>query len=227
MTTRRWRQECVIAGAPSRLDADHLDFGRPGLDHVTHAGGERPAAEGDQDGVERRRGVGQFQADGRRALAGLDVQAVFDQPDAVVPREGRRPLAGHLDVAVHQLQPGVQCADAVKLGRRREAGCHDGDLQPPAAAGPGQGLAEVARAGAHHGSRAIVGEQARDYLGAAGLEAADRVRRFELDAHRAPQAGLQRLAAVQRSVEKNRVDHPASRPDPGSVKARLLHGTAA
>jgi hypothetical protein len=39
--------------------------------------------------------------------------------------------------------------------------------------------------------------------------------------------GLQRLAAVQRSVEENRVDHLASRPDPGSVEARLLHDTAA
>lgn len=73
----------------------------------------------------------------------------------------------------------------------------------------------------------MAGEQARDDLGAAGLEAADRVRRFELDAHHAPETGLQRLAAVQRSVEKNRVDHPASRPDPGSVQARLLHDTAA
>ena len=194
---------------------------------MTHTGGQRPAAQGNQDGVERRHGARQFQADGRRALAGLDVGAVFDQPDAVVPREGRRPLASHVEVAVHQLQPGVQCADAIKLGRRREAGCHDGDLQPPAATGPGEGLAEVARAGAHHGSRAMAGEQARDDLGAAGLEAADRVRRFELDAHRAPEAGLQRLAPVQRSVEKNRVDHPASRPDPGSVEARLLHDTAA
>jgi hypothetical protein len=102
-----------------------------------------------------------------------------------------------------------------------------GDVEPPAATGPGEGLAKVARAGAHHGSRAIAGEQARDYLGAAGLEAADRVLRFELDAHRAPEVRLQRLAAVQRSVEKNRVDYPASRPDPSSVEARLLHDTAA
>ena len=40
-----------------------------------------------------------------------------------------------------QLQPGVQGADAVELGRGREAGGHDGDFEPPAAAGPGQGLA--------------------------------------------------------------------------------------
>jgi len=73
----------------------------------------------------------------------------------------------------------------------------------------------------------MTGEQARDDLGAAGLEAAHRVRRLELDAHRASQAGLQRLAAVQRSVEKNRVDHPAGRPDPGHVQARLRHGTPA
>lgn len=194
---------------------------------MTHAGGQRPAAESDQDGVERRGGVHKFQADGRRALAGLDVQAVFDQPDAVVACDGRRPLASHLVVAVHQFQPGAQRADAIKLGPGREAGCHDGDVEPPAATGPGEGLAEVARARAHRGSRATVGELVRDDLGAAGLEAADRVRRFELDAHRAPEAGLQRLAAVQRSVEKDRVDHPAGRPDPSSVETRLLHGTAA
>ena len=77
-----------------RLDADHLDFGRQGLHHMTHTGCQRPAAESNQDGVERRHGVHQFQADGRRALAGLDVQAVFDQPDAVVPRDSRRSLPG-------------------------------------------------------------------------------------------------------------------------------------
>ncbi len=88
-------------------------------------------------------------------------------------------------------------------------------------------LGELRHGETIHGSRASAGEQARDDLGAAGLEAADRVRRFELDAHGAPEAGLQRLAAVQRSVGGNRVDHPASRPDPGRVQARLLHDTAA
>jgi hypothetical protein len=75
--------------------------------------------------------------------------------------------------------------------------------------------------------RAMAGEQARDDLGTAGLEAAYRVGRFELDAHRAPQAGLQRLTPVPRSAEKNRVDHPASRPDPGRAQTRLRHDTAA
>jgi hypothetical protein len=45
---------------------------------MTHTGGQRPAAESNQDGVERRHGARQFPANGRRALAGLDVQAVFD-----------------------------------------------------------------------------------------------------------------------------------------------------
>ena len=47
----------------------------------------------------------------------------------------------------------------------------------------------------------LPGEQARDHLGATGLDAADRVRRFELDADRAPEVGVQRVAAVSRSVE--------------------------
>jgi hypothetical protein len=38
---------------------------------MTHAGGQRPAAESNQDGVERRHRVHQFQADGRGALAVL------------------------------------------------------------------------------------------------------------------------------------------------------------
>ncbi len=53
------------------------------------------------------------------------------------------------------------------------------------------------------------------------------VGRFELDAHRAAEAGLQRFAAVQRNVEKHGVDHPASRLDSSCVEARLLHDTAA
>nr|WP_063775784.1 hypothetical protein [Streptomyces odonnellii] len=212
-----------------RLDTDHLDFGSAVLQHMPHTGGQRPAAEGDQDGVERRHGVHvhQFQADGCRALAGFDVEAVFEQPDAVVVGDRRRPLAGQLVVAVHEFELGTQCTDAVELGRGGEAGCHDGDVEPPGATGPGEGLAEVARAGAHHGLRAIVGEQADDQLGAAALETADRIRRFEFDAHRAPEAGLQRLTAVQRGVEKDRVDRPASRPDPSGVEARPVHDTAA
>ena len=150
-----------------------------------------------------------------------------DQPDAVVPRDGRRPLPSQVEVAVHQLQPGVQCADAVKLGRRGKAGCHDGDLQPPAATGPGQGLAQVARTGADRGSRAITGEQASATTSVPrALKLRTGFAVFQLDAHRAPPAGLQRLAAIQRSIEKNRVDHPASRPDPGRVQARLRHGSS-
>ena len=167
-----------------------------------------------------KRGVHQLQADRRRALAGLQVQAVFDQPDAVVARDGHRPLAGQLEVAVHQLQLRAERADALELGRRREAGRHDLDVEPPAAGGPGEGLAEVARARAHRGA----GERARDQLGAAALEAADRVRRFELDAHRAPEGRLQRVAPVQRRVEEDRVDHPAGRADASEVEARFRHG---
>jgi hypothetical protein len=157
---------------------------------MTHTSGQRPAAQSNQDGVERRHGLHQFQADGRRTLAGLDVEAVFDQPDAVVARDGHRPLAGHVEVDLHQLQPGVQCADAIKLDRRSKAGCDDGDIDSPGATGPSESLAKVTRAGAHERRRASVGKKARDYLCAAGLEAADRVRGFELDAHRATKFGL-------------------------------------
>jgi len=115
----------------------------------------------------------------------------------------------------------------IQLGRRRKAGCHDGDVEPPAATRPRERVAKVARTRAHDGSRAILGEQARDHLSAARLEAADRIRRLELDAHRAPDVALQRLATVERSVEKNRVDYPTSRLDASSVEARILHGTAA
>ena len=109
---------------------------------MTHTSGQRPAAQSNQDGVERRHGLHQFQADGRRTLAGLDVEAVFDQPDAVVARDGHRPLAGHVEVDLHQLQPGVQCADAIKLDRRSKAGCDDGDIDSPGATGPSEPVSE-------------------------------------------------------------------------------------
>jgi len=51
---------------------------------MPHTGGQCPAAESDQHGVERGHRVHQFQTDGRRALAGLEIQAVLEQPDAVV-----------------------------------------------------------------------------------------------------------------------------------------------
>ncbi|NYI91497.1 hypothetical protein HNR02_004820 [Amycolatopsis endophytica] len=138
----------------------------------------------------------------------VDVQAVFDQPDALPPGEGGRALTGRFDVAVDEVQGRAQRADAVEFDGRCGAGSHHGDLDPPAAAGPREGLAEVARAGARHGPRTGSGERARDEFGSMGLEAADRVRRFELDAHRAAQAWLQRFAPVERTVREHRIDHP-------------------
>lgn len=189
-------------------------------------GSQRSAPESDKHSVERRNGLRQFQANGRRALTGFDVRAVIEQPDAFMPRDGCRPGPCHLVIAVHQLQSRAQRADVIELDRRCKPGCHDCDLETPGATRPSQGLSEVARAATHHGGRAFVGKPARDYLGPASLEATDRVRRFELDAHGAAEV-FQRLAAVQRRVEKNRVDHPTSRPDAGGVEARLLHNAAA
>ena len=130
-------------------------------------------------------------------------------------------------VTIHQLKLGAERPDAIELDRGRETGRHDGDVEPAVTARPGQGLAQVARAGAHHGAPAVASELARDEFAAAGLETADRVHRLELDAHRAPERGLQRLAAVQGSVEKDGVDYPASSLDPRSVEARPGHDTAA
>jgi hypothetical protein len=53
------------------MDADHLDFGRPGLEHMTHTGGQRPAAQGNQDGVERWHGTRQFRPKGSVKTDGL------------------------------------------------------------------------------------------------------------------------------------------------------------
>jgi hypothetical protein len=50
------------------------------------------AAQGDQDSIETGRPARQFQPDGRRALAGLDVEAVLDQPDAAPLRDTHGPF---------------------------------------------------------------------------------------------------------------------------------------
>jgi hypothetical protein len=88
---------------------------------------------------------------------------------------------------------------------------------------PGERLAEIAGAGAYRGSPAAANEQTRHDLGSPALEAADRVRRFQLDAHPAAEFAFERGTAVQRGVEKNRVDHPARRMDPVEVQARPGH----
>src|SRR4051794_6857210 len=222
VTTRRSCQERVSAGA-LRLDADHLDSRRQRLQHMTHTGCQGAAAKSNQYGVERWRRVNELESDGRRALARLDVQAVFEEPNSVVLRDGSSPLTSQLVVTVHQFQPGAQCADAIELGRGREAGRNDRDVNSPTTARPRERLPEVARAGAHHRSRPALGELARHYLGTTALEAANRVRRLQLDAHRTPERGLQRLALIQRTVQKPRIDPPPSRADPIGVEARPLH----
>ena len=75
VTTRRSLQDRVKAGAPRALNADHLDPRSQSLQHIADAGSHSPATEGDQDGVAGGQRADQLQADGRHALAGLDVQA--------------------------------------------------------------------------------------------------------------------------------------------------------
>ena len=123
----------------------------------------------------------------------------------------RRPLPGGVEVAVDQFEPGTEGMDAIELRGRSGTGGDDGDVETAPPARPCEGLAEVARARAHDVPGAEAG---RDQFGAAALEAAHRVGRLELDAHRATEIGLQRLAAVQRGVEVDRVDDPAGRLDP-------------
>jgi hypothetical protein len=100
-------------------------------------------------------------------------------------------------------------------------------MEGTAATRPGERLAEVAGAGAHYGCPAPVGQQARYKLGTPGLEAADRVRRFQLDTYRAAKLARQCVALVQRSIQKYRIDHVASRADPVKIEARPDHDETA
>jgi hypothetical protein len=93
-----------------------------------------PPAEGDQDSVERGFLGRQLKADGRGAFAGLNVQAVLDQPNAALLRDARGLLAGHFEVAVHQLQLRTQCADPIELGDGCLPRCHDRHVEATAAA---------------------------------------------------------------------------------------------
>jgi hypothetical protein len=133
-------------------------------------------------------------------------------------------LAGHLDVPVHQDQLGPERADPVELGRGRRARCHHRHVQATATTRPSQRLTEVSGARADRGPYAGIREQGRHHLGPPALEAANRVGRFQLDAHRATECAFQRLAAIQRSIEKHRVDHPARRPDSVEIQTRRGHG---
>lgn len=83
-------------------------------------------------------------------------------PDATLSGDGRGAFPGHLDVPADYLQLRTQRTDPVKLGRGRRAGGHDRHSQATTVAGPAQGLAEVAGAGAHGGRPALPDQRAGD-----------------------------------------------------------------
>ena len=216
----------VIAGAPSGwTQITSTRARRPS--HMTHTGGQCPAAESDQDGVERRHGVDQFQAYGAAPsqVSMSRLSSTSRMPSFRAMAAARSRAISMSPSTNSNLASNARMRSSLAAGAKRDATTVTSSPRPrPDQARAWPRLPALAHTTARE---SVVGEQARDDLGAAGLEAADRVRRFELDAHRAPETGLQCLAAVQRRVEKNRVDYPASRPDPSDVEARLLHDTAA
>ena len=81
----------------------------------------------------------------------------------------------------------------------------------------GQAVAEAGRG-------ALVGQAAGDQFGTPALEAAHRVRGFQLDAYRAAILVSQGIAPVQRRGQKDRIDHLAGRADPIKIEPGLDHG---
>jgi len=96
-------------------------------------------------------------------------------------------------------------AHALDLQRARVVGGEDGDLDPALAARVGHALAEVAGGRADDGLR-LGAEAVQDVIGAAALEAADRVDRFDLEHGGDSGAIAERLADKLRRVEEGGVD---------------------
>lgn len=210
----------------SRLHTDHLNPRQQRLHHKPHTGRHRTPTQRDQNNIERRPPTRQLQTNGRRTLTRLKIQRILDQPHTTPLRKLHRPLAGHLEITLHHLQLRTQRTNPIKLHRRRPTRSHHRHIQTTAKTRPTERLTQIPGTGTHRRRPhpPLISQQARHNLRTPALETADRVRRLQLDAHRAAKTAAQRVALVQRRVEEHRIDQLASGANPVKMKACLEHG---
>ena len=124
-----------------------------------------------------------------RALAG-DHQQIVERVDEREARFGDERVAVGLRVGIAvavQLDLGAHAAHRVDLDLRRGLRHHDDGAQPELARGERDALRVIAGAGGDDAAGALLGVEVRDaVVGAAQLEAEDRLQVLALEMHRVP-----------------------------------------
>ena len=224
-------QRAVHRVGLERLDADDLHVGPQGLDVAGDARDEPAAADGDEHGRQVALALAQdLLAD--RALAG-NHQRVVEGMDRDGAALAAAVVAAHLGVRVavavqHHL--GAQAAHRLDLDLRRGLRHHDHGADAELARREGDALRVVAGADGDHAARALGLGQVRDaVVGAAQLEAEDRLQVLALEQDRAAQPARQARRRVERRLPADVVDaagqdQPQHAVDGGNGSGRIRRG---
>jgi len=149
---------------------------------VADTGGQRAAAEREQDRVDAVEPFDELQPDGARAFAGVEVFAVLHEQRVAAGRDLAGAPSRVLDVALDEFDGGSEPANAIDLrgiGACARDHCYANTACPAAIC---ERLPEIAGAGADRdfGPRASC-ETGHYDLGPTSLEASDRVCGLEFD----------------------------------------------
>ena len=210
------------------LHPDHLHARAHRLDVVGHARDQPAAADGDEDRVQPV-GAGAFadalhlaqdlHRDG--ALAGDHVgvvERVHEGQAALLLQHGGVLVGVGIALAV-QHHVAAEAAHRVDLELRRGGGHHDDGGGAQLAGAHRHALRVVAGRGADHAAGQLLGRQVRHLVvGAAQLEAEDRLLVFALEQHRVAQPLAEVARPLQRRLDRH-VVHPRIE-DAGQVVGR-------
>ncbi len=163
------------------LHADDAHLRPQGLDRGADAGEQPAAADGDDDRVEVRRLLEDFER--HRALAGDDVGVVerVQERELVAARDFLRAGARFAEIGPFQHHRGAELAAIGHLDQRRELRHHHGHRDPQQRAVIGDALRVVARRGGDDAATARLRRQPQQRIArAALLEAAGALQVIEL-----------------------------------------------
>ncbi len=190
------------------LDADHLDRGNDGLEVGTDSGYQSTATDRYEHGVDAARatahdfvGDGALPGDHQRVVEGVD------KGPAGVGRDQRTVGLSVAEAVSREDHVGPEGLHGVDLDLGGGLGHDDQRVQPQVPGGVGDPLSVVARTGGDYPFRHGLGRQTHHLVvGAADLEAEDRLKVFALEQHPVVDALGQTSRRLERGFDGDVVD---------------------